>query len=176
MGFSLRTQRLRLAWILAFPFLYVARPTPRSLLLGAALAFPGLLLRGLASGHIHKDRILAVTGPYARLRHPLYLGSFLMGIGLVAAAGRMILIPLYLGLFAWLYGRTIRVEEQGLACRFGDQYRAYRTRVPALVPRLGRRAPWDFRLARFQGNKEWQAGLGFLGGMLALWLKMVGFS
>jgi len=176
MGFSLRTQRLRLTWILVIPFLWLAHPTPRSLLLGGLLALPGLLLRAAASGHILKDRILAVAGPYASLRHPLYAGSFLMGAGMVAAGGRWILVPLYAALFVWMYGRTIQAEERELAVRFGDEYREYRRRVPAFFPRWGRGGSWDFRLARFLGNREWEAGLGFAGGLCLLWLKMVGFS
>jgi protein-S-isoprenylcysteine O-methyltransferase Ste14 len=175
-GFSLRTQRLRLTWTLVFPFLWLAQPTPRSLLAGALLALPGLLLRAAASGHILKDRILAVAGPYASLRHPLYLGSFLTGAGMVVAGGRWILVPVYVGLFVWLYGRTIRAEEEELALRFGEEYGEYRRRVPAFLPRRGAGGPWDFRLARFLGNKEWEAGLGFVGGLGLLWLKMVGLS
>jgi protein-S-isoprenylcysteine O-methyltransferase Ste14 len=130
----------------------------------------------MASGHIQKDQVLAVEGPYGRLRHPLYAGSFLTGFGLVAAAGRWILIPVYAALFVWIYGRTIRVEERELAFRFGDQYRIYKARVPAFLPRRERWGSWDFRVARFLGNKEWEASLGFLVGMGLLWLKMVRLS
>ncbi len=125
-----------MAWLLALPFLLLSRPSPPLLLAGAAVAFPGLLLRGLAAARIHKDRSLAVRGPYAVIRHPLYLGSFLLGAGLAMAGGRWFFLPLFVGFFLWAYGRTIRTEERQLAARFGEAYQAYRSRVPAFLPRL----------------------------------------
>ncbi len=133
---TLRTQRLRLAWLLAIPFLLLARPTPVLLVTGFLLSVPGLLLRALAAGHIDKDRCLAVTGPFARLRHPLYVGSFILGLGLVVGGGRWFLLPLFIGLFLWLYSRTIREEEEELIARFGRAFVEYRSTVPALVPKV----------------------------------------
>jgi protein-S-isoprenylcysteine O-methyltransferase Ste14 len=173
---SLRTLRLKLTWLLVLPFLWLARPTPGLLLVGLFLALPGLALRALAAGHIEKDRALATTGPYAALRHPLYLGSFFVGSGLVVAGGRWLLLPLFLGLMALVYGKTIDAEEAELARLFGDDYRAYKTRVPAFVPRLGRGAARGFSAGLFLRNREWEALLGVLGGFLILSLKMLWIS
>ncbi|MGW8266880.1 MAG: methyltransferase family protein, partial [Longimicrobiales bacterium] len=123
---SLRTLRLKLAWLLGIPFLWLARPTPGLLLLGLSIAMPGLILRAVAAGHIEKDRTLATTGPYAALRHPLYLGSFFVAGGLVVAGGRWALLFLLLPILALVYARTIAAEEEELAVLFGEQYRAYR--------------------------------------------------
>jgi protein-S-isoprenylcysteine O-methyltransferase Ste14 len=173
---SLRTQRLKLAWLVAVPFLWLSRPSPPLLLAGLILAIPGLILRGLASGHIEKDQVLAVDGPYACIRHPLYVGSFLVGLGLATAGGRWIFIPFFLGLFSWLYMRAIRAEERELARRFGAEYRGYRSRVPAFLPRAVPVREWDFQLRRFQKNREWEASVGVAGGLGLLWLKMVWLS
>ena len=170
---SLRTQRLKLTWLLALPFLWLARPTATLLLVGLLVALPGLLLRALAAGHIEKDRILATTGPYAHLRHPLYLGTFFVGAGLVVAGGRWILFPVFLGLLALVYTRTIRAEEEELARLFGDVHRAYRSRVPALIPRIRRGAGRGFSGRLYLRNREWEASAGLMGGLILLWLKLV---
>lgn len=195
MKLTLRTQRLRLTWLLALPFLLFARPTSVLILAGFSFALPGLLLRVWASGYVDKDRTLAVHGPYAHLRHPLYLGSFLVGVGLVAAGGVWVFFPVYLVLFLWIYLRAAQAEEEGLALLFGDAFREFRRRVPTVFPRGGgaeRRlspvppegvpvhtplsgGPDSFRLRLFVQNRGWEAPLGTLGGFGLLWLKMVFF-
>lgn len=169
---SLRTQRLKLTWLLAIPFLWLARPTPPLLLVGFLIALPGLLLRAAAAGFIEKDRVLATSGPYARLRHPLYLGSFFLGMGLAVAGGRGVFLPFLIGFFALVYARTIKAEEETLARLFGEAYEEYRIRVPALVPRIRSGAEGGFDLRLFLRNREWEAGVGVLGGFALLWLKM----
>lgn len=180
---TLRAQRLRWAWVLAVPFLFLSRPTPSCLTLGVLLAVPGLLLRGVSAGFIHKDRVLARHGPYAYLRHPLYLGSFLAGSGLAVASGHPALMGIFLILFFWVYLRTIRAEERELEARFGEAYRFYRSRVPAVLPRpstMGGRCPEPagtggirtFQTRAFIRNRGWEAPLGVLAGFLLLWLRM----
>jgi len=168
--------RLKLTWVLAIPYLWLARPTPGLLVLGVSIAVPGLILRALAAGHIEKDRTLATTGPYAALRHPLYLGSLFVGVGLVVAGGRWVLLSLLLSILALVYATTIAAEEEELARLFGDEYRAYKARVSALVPRVRPGGMGGFSLRLFLKNREWEAPLGVLGGFVLLWLKLVWFS
>jgi protein-S-isoprenylcysteine O-methyltransferase Ste14 len=80
---------------------------------------------------------LVQSGPYARMRHPIYVaeGCFWIGTALlrgspVAAVGLAILISVVVG---WL----IPKEEAALEHQFGDGYRVYREHVP-LLPKLGR--------------------------------------
>jgi hypothetical protein len=190
LGLSLRKQRLRLTWVLAPLFLLLATPSPPLLLAGASLALPGLALRALAAGTIHKGHDLAVTGPYAYLRHPLYLGTFLVGLGLVVAGGRWLMLLLFLGIFAWMYGWSVRSEESELELRYGEAYRRYRAAVPAFIPRV---LPWSAGFGPEEGstreqslhagfqtwlycrNREWGTALGVLAGFGLLWVKMVVF-
>jgi len=176
-GPTLRQERLRWAWLLAIPFLYLSSPSPPLLLTGAFVSLFGVLLRASAAGHIHKDRELATRGPYGRLRHPLYVGSFLTGLGLALAGGRWWFLLLYFLLFLWLYGRTIRAEEEWLARHFGDAYESYRSRVPAFLPSP---TPVDpapssssvgFRKDLYLRNREWQAALGTAVGFGLLWVR-----
>ena len=82
------------------------------------------------------DHELVRRGPYARVRHPIYLGMLLFLIALAAALGHW--LQLVVGLPLFLAGTTIRtrVEDQLLEQTFGDTFRDYRNSTPALLPRL----------------------------------------
>jgi len=82
---------------------------------------------------IKHDHELIANGPYAIVRHPIYTGLLVAFIGSAMARGewRGVLAVLVAWLALW---RKLRVEENWLAERFGQQYEAYRRRVPALVP------------------------------------------
>ncbi|MBI4539832.1 MAG: isoprenylcysteine carboxylmethyltransferase family protein [Gemmatimonadetes bacterium] len=177
MNVTLRWIRLRLAWLLVPPFFYFARPTLPLLAAGLALAVAGATLRAWAAGVIRKDRALAVTGPYAHTRNPLYLGSCLIGLGLAIASGRVEFVILFVALFALVYGRAMRVEAEALEKEFGDAYRGYARTVPTFLPRLrpyrpeavgaaevagSRGGGFDFR--RYLGNREYQTAVGLLAG------------
>lgn len=173
---NLRRLRLRAVWLLVLPFLWLARPTPLLLAVGAPLALAGLGLRAWAAGSIEKERELATGGPYAHTRNPLYLGTFLLGLGVSAAGGHWAWPALFLGFFWVAYGRTMASEGRLLEERFGERYRSYAGAVPALIPRV---SPWrepgwgggSFTWARYVRNREWEAGLGTLAGFALLALK-----
>jgi hypothetical protein len=185
--FTPRAWRVRFAWSLALPFLLLAEPSPRRLVLGAALSLAGLVLRAAAAGSIHKERSLAVGGPYAHLRHPLYLGSFLAGLGLALAGGRWFLLPAFLAVFLWTYGQAIRQENRTLERLFGESYRHYRREVRGFIPRLRPYGPPPGKEGREPGqvsaegpglglylrNKEWKAVLGTTAGFGLLWAKVM---
>ena len=82
------------------------------------------------------DHELVRSGPYARVRHPIYLGLLLFMLGLAVAYGHwlqlLVAVPLYLA------GTQIRtsIEDLLLERRFGDAFRDYRNSTPALIPRL----------------------------------------
>lgn len=177
MRLSLRRLRLRSVWLLVVPFLVWARPTPVLLVLGGALALVGAALRGWAAGTIHKDRELSTTGPYAHTRNPLYLGSFLIGLGVTTAGGRWVFVALFLGFFTWVYARTIRSEAALLAELFGDRYAEYARSVPLFLPRLvpyraGGGSGGGFTLDRWRRNREYEALLGVIAGLAFLAARM----
>ena len=143
----------------------------------------GLAIRGWAAGVIEKDRELAVSGPYAHTRHPLYLGSLVIGAGGVVAGGTLWFGLPFLAFFAWMYGSTMTREARTLADRFGAAYRHYRDSVPVLLPRPGRyRPPSDhqlptrtFSVRRYLRNREYEALLGALAAFGLLALKASGW-
>jgi protein-S-isoprenylcysteine O-methyltransferase Ste14 len=100
------------------------------------IAVVGLLIRAWASGHIRKNQTLAVSGPYAYTRNPLYLGSLILGVGFCVAAGVWWLALGFGALFLGVYLPVMRVEAEDLIGLFGDEYREYARNVPLFFPRF----------------------------------------
>ena len=82
------------------------------------------------------DHELVRTGPYARVRHPIYLGMLLFLLGLAVALGHWVQLIVAVPLF--LIGTSIRtrIEDGLLEQSFGDAFRKYQSSTPALIPRL----------------------------------------
>ena len=178
-----RSFRIGSAWILAVAFLLLAAPSPASLRTGAAFMALGLMIRGWAAGVVSKNRELAVSGPYAFTRNPLYLGTLFIGTGAAVAGGRAWLGLVFLAYFAWVYGSTMARETGVLEERFGDDYRRYRESVPALLPRLAPFRPGDgrgtgsagFSMGRYMHNREYEALLGAVAALALLAFKSAGW-
>src|SRR5664279_651601 len=81
-----RRIRVPLGFLFAVFYFWRARPDWLSLALGTAVASLGVFLRAMASGHVKKNEELAMTGPYAYSRNPLYLGSIIIAIGFAIAS------------------------------------------------------------------------------------------
>ena len=80
--------------------------------------------------------ILLDSGPYARMRHPIYAGVLLLGVGTCAAHPSIATASGLLGLVTGTVLK-IRAEERALAQAFGSVWTAYRARVPCVIPILG---------------------------------------
>ncbi len=176
MSFDKRTlQRIRvpLGFLFAGVFLVFARPTMMTLAVGGAIALIGLLIRAWASGHIRKAKTLAVTGPYAHTRNPLYLGSFILGLGFTVAAGVWWLALIFIALFLGIYFPVMRVEERDMQQIFGSEFEEYSRRVPLFLPRViawkKSEADFDFRL--YLQYREYQAAIGAVGAIAVLAAK-----
>ena len=83
-----------------------------------------------------KNRVLVTAGPYSVVRNPLYLFSFFGVVGIGSLSGTVTLTALLAVLFAVYYREVSLREEAVLGATFGDRYAAYRTRVPAWLPRF----------------------------------------
>lgn len=123
-----------------------------ALLLGSLLYFPGLVLvlwgrltlaqmynaSSTFGAQLYADQQLLTHGPFARVRHPMYLGILLATIGGILLYRTWTFLVLLLQLPVLVV--RARWEEQALAAEFGAQWVAYRRRVPAWVPRSPRHA------------------------------------
>ena len=157
-------QRLRvpLGFLFAIVFLVFAKPTILTIAIGVVVAFIGVAIRAWSSGHIRKAKELAVSGPYAYTRNPLYVGSFILGVGFTVAAGVWWLALVFSALFIGIYLPVMRVEAEDIRAIFGVDFDEYERNVPLFVPRL---TPWrktgvkfDFQL--YLRYREYRAAIG----------------
>ena len=172
----LQKWRVRLGHIFALVLLFFARPTPALAAAGTALVLLGEGLRILSAGYIEKDSVISRGGPYAFVRNPLYVGSFVMYLGMCVAAGSLMITAVYLPLFLCVYYATIFREEQFLREKFGAQYDDYVRRVPRFVPRLrpvdfGVRG--EFALSQVRYNREYEGLAGAVIILVLLWVEAV---
>jgi protein-S-isoprenylcysteine O-methyltransferase Ste14 len=172
-----RRIRVPLGFLFALFYFWLARPSWRSMGLGAILVVPGLLIRALASGHVRKNESLATSGPYAYTRNPLYLGSLLIGLGFAMAAKSWWVGLALLVMFFAIYLPVIRDEEKFLRQRF-PEFEEYARKVPRMFPRFTRgssaqgEASAGFSLDLYLKHREYNALLGALAMMAALMLKL----
>ena len=154
--------RVRLGFAAALAALWLSRPTARSVAIGAAIAAAGELLRIWAAGHLEKGREVTASGPYRWTRHPLYVGSAVMGLGFAIASNSTWTAALVAAYLALTIGAAIRREERHLTEKFGEAYPDYREGRSADVERR-------FSISRAMRNREYRAAAG-LAAVLALLL------
>lgn len=154
---------------------------------GTALVALGELLRLWAVRQIgaisrtRSDRLgpLVSTGPFARVRNPLYLGNILLWAGFSVSAGLVWLAPIVVALLAFVYHAIVQWEEGLLASRLGESYRAYVARVPRWLPspvvdvasdRLRQQDPFSWRETLFS---ERGTLIAIAAGYAMLWVKFL---
>ena len=159
--------RVRIGYFLAVVVLFLARPAPRSILLGAAVGLVGLAIRAYSAGYLHKQEVLTTTGPYAYTRNPLYFGSSILAVGAAVAMRSWLAAALILFYFAVVYAFVMRREEMELRGKHGAAFDAYVITVPLFFPRLTPRslpggASGAFSWSQYKRNHEYEAPVGFL--------------
>jgi len=168
MSFTHRLQRSfkpRFAVIYPFGFfvMFFCFLSEASLRAGIGFIIAGALIRLWSNGYAIKNDKLTTSGPYAFVRNPLYLGTFLIAIGFVIVlnstpplvewvAGAVFLLALSL-----MYRRTIHDEQGMLLAKFKEAYSDYCKHVPAMIPCLvpyNKGEKWPFNLQRLIDSKE----------------------
>src|SRR5258707_9415540 len=169
-----RRIRVPLGFIFAVVYIWLARPTRTSLIAGALVLLPGLVLRGLASGHVQKDKQLTTSGPYAYTRNPLYLGSLMLAAGFAIAARSWWIIAVMLLMFAVIYVPVIAGEERYLRQTF-PEYDDYSRHVPRIVPHISPYGtqPGSYSSARYWKHREYEASIGCAVVLLILLVKLL---
>ncbi|MBC7843577.1 MAG: isoprenylcysteine carboxylmethyltransferase family protein [Gemmatimonadaceae bacterium] len=169
-GSLVQRNRVLLGFLFGTAFLWFAPryATPQRIAIGGTISLVGVLIRAWATGHIVKNATLTTTGPYAHTRNPLYLGSFLLAVG-IACATHWLAVLLVVVFWITVYGPTITRERNLLRGVYGDAYTEFETNVPAFLPRLtawkgpaGVERSGGFSFPLYLRHREWQAGLGFL--------------
>ncbi len=168
-------QRLRVpfGFLTAILFIVCSQPTWRSLAAGVPIAFGGALIRAWASGHLRKNAELAMSGPYAYTRNPLYFGSFVMAVGCAISGWNLWLGLLLIAFFLAIYWPVMRAEAAQMRLLFAGAYSQWAMHVPLFIPRVtpyrnGRMQSFDPQ--QYLRHREYRAliGLAIVIGMLAL--------
>ena len=165
--------RVPLGFAFAIFYFWFARPTWTWLAAGAAIAALGLALRAVSSGHVQKAKELTMSGPYAYVRHPLYLGSIIIAAGFAVAARNWWIGLGMVAMFVVIYWPTIHFEEQLMRQLFPG-YDEYARRVPLLLPRLTPASEkGEFSHALYLQHREYNALIGAVAMLAALVAKML---
>src|SRR5687768_11418513 len=158
--------RVFLGFVFAAIALYLASPTRNSLVTGAVVSVIGELIRLWAAGHLEKSKEVTRSGPYQFTRHPLYLGSSLIGIGFAIAANHTVVAVIVAAYLLLTLTAAMRSEEAHLREKFGDAYDAY---AEKRAEPMKRRFSWQ----RAIYNREHHTIAGLAAGLLILLLKAI---
>ena len=153
----------------------MGQPQQTLLYAGTAVAAAGALIRLWASGHVMKNKVLATDGPYAFVRHPLYVGNILLLLGFSMASSLWWSFVLMLALLLFYYPPTISYEDNNLRDFFGDAWVDWSKTTHALIPTWPSGKPisessWSFRKSLMQ-NGEPIIVLYLIGCMYLLYTK-----
>lgn len=113
---------------------YFAKPDSGTVSIGLALVVVGQVFRIYAAGYIFKNKQLASTGPYALVRHPLYLGNFIILIGFTIASANLYVVAGVILFFLIWYPAAIAYEDSKLENIFGDEWREWSKNIRAIIP------------------------------------------
>ena len=81
---------------------------------------------------------LAVTGPYARIRHPQYVAFMLIMFGFLLQWPTLLTLAMF-PVLVWMYARLAKSEEAEALAGFGEEYERYKEATPAFFPLVGRK-------------------------------------
>jgi len=81
-----------------------------------------------------REHRLALTGPYAYVRHPQYVGFILIMLGFLLQWPTLVTVIMF-PILVYMYARLARREEQEVLAEFGEEYRRYLQATPAFLPR-----------------------------------------
>lgn len=153
-------------------------------LAGVLLAIIGLAIRMVARDwkSAHSKKGLVTTGPYAIIRHPMYVASFLTSIGLCLVLGNWYFLSAFSLVYIILHAIVAKKEQRFLMNEWPEDYKRYKASVPAYLPnpitfakRLIAREPWvTSKKAAF--IRELGTMCGFFAGMLLLDLRETWFT
>ena len=163
-------------FLLVYPFIWLlflsAQISETSLRVGIAIIVCGELLRLWANGYVGHEKVnrtqqqrgdpkvgrLITAGPYAFVRHPLYLGTLIIGAGLCLVVLSVWVAVVFLCAFMVVYRRKMAEENGMLRAEYPQAYELYQPAVPAFLPTWhrypNREGRWSWR--GIGASKEWK--------------------
>jgi len=141
------------------------------MIVGILLIVLGEGIRIWAAGHLQKNEILTVTGPYAYVKNPLYIGSILITTGFCILADNIYILTMVTFMFCFHYiPYKKRMEGDRLRAIFGERFEDYDRNVPDYIPRgtpySSQKNPWRF--GNFIENSEEGILMIVVGGILVI--------
>jgi protein-S-isoprenylcysteine O-methyltransferase Ste14 len=97
-------------------------------------------LSEVVANHAQRAHRLATSGPYARLRHPQYVGFALIMFGFLVQWPTLVTLVMF-PILVIMYALLAKREERDAEAEFGDEYRRYAAATPAFLPRWGGASP-----------------------------------
>lgn len=166
--------RVLLAWLGSIFIFYYSQSSETTFRIGVPLILMGEATRIWACGFMAaKGKILAVDGPFAFVRNPLYVGNFLIGLGVTVISNQIpIYIAFFLG-FILVYARTITHEETALSAHFSAEYDQYKKKTPRFLPTLKgftHKNGAPFQWGRLLKHREHLTFIGLISTISALYL------
>jgi len=165
-----RRIRVPLGFVAALVYLWQLvehKPQAAPIAWSLLLVLPGLWLRAYAAGYVKKNSELTMTGPYAHVRNPLYLGSILIASGFAVALMSGPFAIALVVFFLLIYVPVIASEEAFLRDTFLE-FEWYCARVPRLIPRITpartpdgpRGQSGSFSFALYRKHREYNSAIG----------------
>ena len=153
---------------------YFSRLDRGTVAVGLALAALGQIFRIWAAGYIFKNRQLARNGPYALVRHPLYLGNVMILAGFTLASGNIYVLAGVIVFFLIWYPAAIAYEDRKLERIFEEEWREWSKDIRAIIPGRFRWSElkaegWDTYQSLIR-NGELPISLYLLGSGIWLWV------
>lgn len=158
---KLRYHEASRQWFAVFFVLLVSllgTTQPVFFIVGTVIAALGIAIRMWAAGHVKKNKVLATDGPYAYVRHPLYVGNILLLAGFSIASMLWWSYLLMAFLLWFYYPPTIAYEDSKLHDIFGEQWENWSKDIHALIPTFKNRAgtsssEWSFKQSLVQNGE-----------------------
>jgi protein-S-isoprenylcysteine O-methyltransferase Ste14 len=136
----------------------LGQPLDTLLYVGTVISFFGMAVRMWAAGYVMKNKELSTTGPYAYVRHPLYVGNILLLVGFSLASSLWWSFVLMGALLWFYYPPTISYEDNKLRTIFGEDWENWSKNVHALIPTFGNntgsaKSSWSFKKSLIQNGE-----------------------
>jgi len=177
------TPRRFIVYVCSLAVLILAKPHPILYPIGVCFILMGEGLRLWACGHLRKNKDVITSGPFAHVKNPLYVGTFLILTGFCVAASNPDYPSIYilyvgypiflLAFFAYYFPYKVRVEGDRLRRRFGDRFDEYDKNVPNFFPRLTAYKTSDvrFNVKLLSENSEYGTLTWVILGSLIVYIK-----
>jgi protein-S-isoprenylcysteine O-methyltransferase Ste14 len=128
--------KLRIPLFLAALVLLVPNIKPGLFLPGFLVTIFGSLFQSWCFGSLDKNKSLAIQGPYALVRNPMYLGRFFLLFGCLLLVGNIWILLIFTILYYFYMANRVKREEEHLKGIFGGDYNMYCREVHRFIPTL----------------------------------------